>query len=351
MCQSAPVRALVVPVCCESGFGRILFEWRRSCFAQPLLGGFLHIAGAMIHVDKENVEASLRLRMVEIREREFNHFLERTRSVATIATIMSGLGQFGLLYTKFINHNGCATPICPELLYPFFCVVSTFCSTLTAFVCILLVTHAPAVMLHGTLDRYSECVDSLVREFSIVIVLGALSVSSFMIAAVVYFWAKFLQHSHRGLHGPHGGGGLGAAQHTWASSFAHGEAIHAVRDLPTALLLSARKPARPPLLRRPSRRSQPVDCCVGDAPRLPLRDAADTRLPSNPRVPAAPRPRGSRQLAWRRRAGSRRRPRHLRSLQGGRGPPCAPPAIYPRRRRLVSRSARTTLVGRRVDRV
>mmetsp|Transcript_6349 Transcript_6349/g.20882 ORF Transcript_6349/g.20882 Transcript_6349/m.20882 type:complete len:298 (-) Transcript_6349:77-970(-) len=193
----------------------------------------------MIHVDKENVEASLRLRMIEIREREFNHFLERTRSVATIATIISGLGQFGLLYTKFINHNGCATPICPELLYPFFCVVSTFCSTLTAFVCILLVTHAPAVLLHGTLDRYSECVDSLAREFRVVIVLGTLSVSSFMIAAVVYFWAKFLQHSHRGLHGPHGGGGLGAAQHTWASSFAHGEAIHAVRDLPTALLLSA----------------------------------------------------------------------------------------------------------------
>lgn len=82
----------------------------------------------------------------------------------------------------------------------------------------------------------------LEREFKIVLQLGAASVAAFGLVAILFFWAKWGQALHHSdpvrMGTPLTPGGIGGQQHHWASSFAHGEHINAVRNLPTALFLT-----------------------------------------------------------------------------------------------------------------
>ena len=96
--------------------------------------------------DKLNVESSLRVRMLQIREREFDLFLDRIRTIGTLATVLAGLGHAGLLYTKYIDHNLCGTHegFCAELTYPFFTCIALGASIITMWGCVLLVTQARA---------------------------------------------------------------------------------------------------------------------------------------------------------------------------------------------------------------
>ena len=43
----------------------------------------------MLVADKLNVESSLRVRMLQIREREFDLFLDRIRTIGTLATVLA----------------------------------------------------------------------------------------------------------------------------------------------------------------------------------------------------------------------------------------------------------------------
>lgn len=72
--------------------------------------------------------------------------------------------------------------------------------------------------------------------------LGAISVAAFGLVAVLFFWAKWGQAFHHTdpsrPSSPINAGGIGGRTHIWASSYAHGEHINAVRDMPTALFLT-----------------------------------------------------------------------------------------------------------------
>ena len=70
--------------------------------------------------DRLSVVASLRLRMLQIREREFDYFLTNCRAVGTLAAVLAGLLQQGLIYTKFIDNGLCdmSMGLCPEVTYP-----------------------------------------------------------------------------------------------------------------------------------------------------------------------------------------------------------------------------------------
>jgi len=115
----------------------------------------------MLVADRHNVESSLRVRMLQIREREFDFFMNNVRSVGRLCTVLAGLGHAGLVYTKFIDHNLCGESelLCAELTYPLATSIALGCALLTVWGCVLLATMAPGAALHGHHDHYSECVD------------------------------------------------------------------------------------------------------------------------------------------------------------------------------------------------
>ena len=119
---------------------------RRQHLSGPCLAFRIGRASPMLVADKLNVESSLRVRMLQIREREFDLFLDRIRTIGTLATVLAGLGHAGLLYTKYIDHNLCGTHegFCAELTYPFFTCIALGASIITMWGCVLLVTQARA---------------------------------------------------------------------------------------------------------------------------------------------------------------------------------------------------------------
>ena len=183
--------------------------------------------------DRLSVVASLRLRMLQIREREFDYFLTNCRAVGTLAAVLAGLLQQGLIYTKFIDNGLCdmSMGLCPEVTYPLVTCVALGTSCLTMFGSVLLITHAPAVALHGHHDRYSECVDKLERDFEAVLSLGAVSVATFVMAAILFFWSKLSQavevklieqqlEARAARHSGEGGGRAGERRHAQCTEVA-----------------------------------------------------------------------------------------------------------------------------------
>jgi hypothetical protein len=118
----------------------------------------------MLLASKLNVESSLRVRMLEIREREFQFFMDNVRSVGRLTTVLAGFGHAGLVYTKFIDHNLCGEGelLCAELTYPLATSIALGCAIITMWGSVLLATMAPGAALHSHHDHYSEIVD-LVR--------------------------------------------------------------------------------------------------------------------------------------------------------------------------------------------
>jgi hypothetical protein len=115
----------------------------------------------MLVASKLNVESSLRVRMLEIREREFQFFMNNVRSVGRLTTVLAGFGHAGLVYTKFIDHNLCGEQelLCAELTYPLATSLALGCAIMTMWGSVLLATMAPGAALHGHHDHYSEIVD------------------------------------------------------------------------------------------------------------------------------------------------------------------------------------------------
>eukprot|EP00967_Tisochrysis_lutea_P133847 scaffold235597_cov22-Tisochrysis_lutea.AAC.1 len=101
--------------------------------------------------------------MLEIREREFDFFMNNVRSVGRLTTVLAGFGHAGLLYTKFIDHNLCGERelLCAELLYPLTTALALGCAITAVWGSVLLATMAPGAALHGHHDHYSEIVDKV----------------------------------------------------------------------------------------------------------------------------------------------------------------------------------------------
>ena len=55
---------------------------------------------AMLHADKEALRTAYKLRLLAIREKELNYFLQNCINIATLAAMLAGFAQSGLIYTK-----------------------------------------------------------------------------------------------------------------------------------------------------------------------------------------------------------------------------------------------------------
>ena len=54
----------------------------------------------MLHADKEALRTAYKLRLLAIREKELNYFLQNCINIATLAAMLAGFAQSGLIYTK-----------------------------------------------------------------------------------------------------------------------------------------------------------------------------------------------------------------------------------------------------------
>ena len=73
----------------------------------------------MLHADKEALRTAYKLRLLAIREKELNYFLQNCINIATLAAMLAGFAQSGLIYTKCTPRAAAASalrarrPACP----------------------------------------------------------------------------------------------------------------------------------------------------------------------------------------------------------------------------------------------
>ena len=79
------------------GFAAARRELRRRC---PASHADKEASCAMLHADKEALRTAYKLRLLAIREKELNYFLQNCINIATLAAMLAGFAQSGLIYTK-----------------------------------------------------------------------------------------------------------------------------------------------------------------------------------------------------------------------------------------------------------
>ena len=116
---------------------------------------------AMLVAEKENLQSAFRLRMLSIRDKELDFFMQNMQNVAKLAALLAGLGQSGLIYTKYIDMNICDPDevLCAEFTYPL-AVTLTMCLALfSMWGCMLVTMLAPGLALRGPQGSMDVCVD------------------------------------------------------------------------------------------------------------------------------------------------------------------------------------------------
>ena len=66
----------------------------------------------MLHADKEALRTAYKLRLLAIREKELNYFLQNCINIATLAAMLAGFAQSGLIYTKCTPRAAAASALC-----------------------------------------------------------------------------------------------------------------------------------------------------------------------------------------------------------------------------------------------
>ena len=120
----------------------------------------------MLFAEKENLASAFRLRMLSIRDKELDFFMRNLQNVASLAALLAGLGQSGLIYTKYIDMNLCGKDefACSEFFYPL-AVTLTMCLALfSMWGCMLVTMLAPGLALRGPQGSMDLCVDMVPRR-------------------------------------------------------------------------------------------------------------------------------------------------------------------------------------------
>ena len=149
----------------------------------------------MLHADKEALRTAYKLRLLAIREKELNYFLQNCINIATLAAMLAGFAQSGLIYTKYIDKNLCGEREigCSELLYPIIIIVVMCLSLTCLWSCMLVTMMAPGLALRGPEGSLVRCLDIVAEEYQSALV--------YFIAALFFFFASAILWSFsRGTH-------------------------------------------------------------------------------------------------------------------------------------------------------
>lgn len=115
----------------------------------------------MLFAEKENLASAFRLRMLSIRDKELDFFMRNMQNVASLSALLAGLGQSGLIYTKYINMDLCGKDefLCAEFTYPLAAVLTMCLALFSMWGCMLVTMLAPGLALRGPQGSMDQCVD------------------------------------------------------------------------------------------------------------------------------------------------------------------------------------------------
>lgn len=148
----------------------------------------------MLLAATSELESSLRVRMLRVRERELDYFLSNAYNVGNLAALLAGFAQSGLVYTKYIDNDLCGPRelLCSEILYPVSIALAIGFAISTVWGSMLLTTHAPRTAIHGAdSEVYQRCVDRLEKEFHGVLQQLACAVAAFCCSAALWAFSKY----------------------------------------------------------------------------------------------------------------------------------------------------------------
>eukprot|EP00966_Prymnesium_polylepis_P105668 2447387-Prymnesium_polylepis.1 len=117
--------------------------------------------------------------MLSIRDKELEFFVRNLQNIASLAALLAGLGQSGLIYTKYIDLNLCGQDefMCAEFTYPL-AVTLTMCLALfSMWGCMLVTMLAPGLALRGPQGSVDICVE-MVRATCHLAICGVLTMSA-----------------------------------------------------------------------------------------------------------------------------------------------------------------------------
>ena len=124
----------------------------------------------MLQADKEALLNTYKVRMLQIREKELEFFIQNTHQCALLSGLLTGFAYDaftgGFIY-DYVDNDLCdySELFCAEILYPLAMIITIFLSMLTLWGCMLITMLAPRLALMGHPDAFSLCVD-LVRALS-----------------------------------------------------------------------------------------------------------------------------------------------------------------------------------------
>ena len=142
----------------------------------------------MLHAARCEMESTVRVQLLSIREKELNFFTRNCNAVAQASALLAGFGYTGLIYTKYIDNDLCDRNeiMCAEATYPL-CVTITMCFALFSLWGSMLISMlAPVLALKGPQGSLDKAVDIVIQEYQYVLFLFACSIVMLFISAVMW---------------------------------------------------------------------------------------------------------------------------------------------------------------------
>ena len=139
----------------------------------------------MLHADKEELEANLRVSTQEIRDKELQYYVNNCYAISTIASLLAGLALEGLFQVA-VPHN---TPWIVKLLYLCSAAAGMCFELIVVMNTMLLSLLAPGMALRGaTANHMHVAVEGLAEEFKIAYNCFWLGIVFFFISMAFYGW-------------------------------------------------------------------------------------------------------------------------------------------------------------------
>ena len=146
----------------------------------------------MLAAGRDELESSMRVAMLAVRDRELRFFITNCNQLATLSALLAGFGQSALLFTKYVSRSRAQDVcdpsefICADTTYPFCVLCATGFSLFALWGCMLITFLAPVLALKGPEGSMHRAVEMVVQEYQYVLFLFSCSLLAFFLAAVMW---------------------------------------------------------------------------------------------------------------------------------------------------------------------
>mmetsp|Transcript_40132 Transcript_40132/g.88113 ORF Transcript_40132/g.88113 Transcript_40132/m.88113 type:complete len:322 (+) Transcript_40132:141-1106(+) len=140
----------------------------------------------MLFADKLALENRTKVRLLLIRERELNLYVQNCRAVGTVAALLAGLAFSSLIYTKMDYFKNST-----EVAKFFYCTGNTICMCMSleiAMATTAITMLGPGLALRGPDGSMHSAVDGILVEFEQISRMFNGTILSFVVVVVTYAW-------------------------------------------------------------------------------------------------------------------------------------------------------------------